>query len=642
MSKTVSPRHRADERAGRPAHRGPSDARYRAIVESAIDFAIVGTDRDGCITDWNVGAERVLGWPAAEMLGQTMERFFTPEDRLAGQPAAEMAGALADGHASDERWHLRQDGSRFWASGEMTRLHGEDGSHIGFVKILRDRTPQHEFGRTLQGIVERYQALAATQQAVNGAGEDLAGVMRAVVDGALAAVPTADGAAIAMREGDEIVYRVATGTSGPHVGVRLRIGDSLSGLCMRRGRPHLCIDSEVDPRVDRVACRRVGIRSMLVVPIAHHGAFIGALKLHSVEPNAFDESDVPAAQLLVGSVTAGLAGRAEADAISALRASEDHFRQTVELNPQVPWTCDPAGNITSYSTRWLELTGQAPGEPDGSGWTKALHPDDLPHTIEIFSGSLASGDPVDVDYRVKVAATGEYRWMRARAFPRRDAAGAIIRWYGVVEDIHDRKRAEAHQRLLIDELNHRVKNTLANVQSLAVQSIRGAQTPEAVQASLMPRLFALAGAHEILTRESWEAADLRDLVAATVALHAGAAPDRFRTQGPSVRLPPRAALAFSMALHELATNAVKYGALSNQAGHVEIAWNVAGTDVSRLTLHWRETGGPSVSPPTHKGSGSRLIERSLAAELGAAVALTYAPAGLTCLMEATLGHGRSR
>ena len=131
---------------------------------------------------------------------------------------------------------------------------------------------------------------------------------------------------------------------------------------------------------------------------------------------------------------------------ATLRRSEDHFRSTVELNPQVPWTCDPQGNITSYSKRWLELTGQAPGEPDGAGWAKALHPDDVPHTLHAFKTSLAAGASVDVDYRIRVAATGAYRWMRARAYPRRNAQGAITRWYGVVEDIQDQKAAEAALR----------------------------------------------------------------------------------------------------------------------------------------------------------------------------------------------------
>ncbi|BAQ47625.1 MULTISPECIES: PAS domain-containing protein [Methylobacterium] len=146
---------------------------------------------------------------------------------------------------------------------------------------------------------------------------------------------------------------------------------------------------------------------------------------------------------------------------AALRESEDHFRHTVELNPQVPWTCDPHGNITSYSNRWLELTGQAAGEPDGAGWAKALHPDDLPGTMTAFAASLSSGEPVDVDYRIRVATTGEYRWMRARARPRRNEGSDIVRWYGVVEDVHDRKAAEERLREMNATLERRVEEALA-------------------------------------------------------------------------------------------------------------------------------------------------------------------------------------
>ena len=146
---------------------------------------------------------------------------------------------------------------------------------------------------------------------------------------------------------------------------------------------------------------------------------------------------------------------------AALRESEDHFRHTVELNPQVPWTCDTAGNITSYSNRWLELTGQAPGEPLGAGWARALHPDDIAPTQAVFAACLASGEPVDVDYRIRAARSGTYRWMRARAYPRRDADGAILRWYGVVEDIHDRRRAEERLREVNAVLERRVAEALA-------------------------------------------------------------------------------------------------------------------------------------------------------------------------------------
>ncbi len=153
-------------------------------------------------------------------------------------------------------------------------------------------------------------------------------------------------------------------------------------------------------------------------------------------------------------VTAETTARVRGEA--RLRESEDHFRHTVELNPQVPWTCDPQGNITSYSKRWLDLTGQAPGEPDGAGWIKALHPDDVPWTVTVFTQCLASGEPVDVDYRIRDARTGTSRWMRARAQPRRGDDGAILRWYGVVEDIHDRKLAEDGLREMNATLERRV------------------------------------------------------------------------------------------------------------------------------------------------------------------------------------------
>jgi PAS domain S-box-containing protein len=165
-----------------------------------------------------------------------------------------------------------------------------------------------------------------------------------------------------------------------------------------------------------------------------------------------DESGRPAGVIAIVVETTERV-RAEA----RLRESEDHLRHTVELNPQVPWTCDPAGAITSYSSRWLELTGQGPGEPLGDGWAKVVHPDDLAATAASFAASLASGEPIDVEYRIRIAATGGHRWMRAQARPRRDAAGTILRWYGVVEDIHDRKLAEQELRELNETLEARIR-----------------------------------------------------------------------------------------------------------------------------------------------------------------------------------------
>ena len=195
-----------------------------------------------------------------------------------------------------------------------------------------------------------------------------------------------------------------------------------------------------------------------------------------------------------------------------------------------------------------------------------------------------------------------------------------------------RKKVENQQKLLIDELNHRVKNTLATVQSIVSQTSRGAPADQ-VRGVIEGRLLALAGAHDLLTRENWAGARLQDvLVRATSAFTDGSA-SRFRTDGPPVTLAPQQALALAMAMHELATNAVKYGALSVPIGWVEISWQER---QGGLDLQWREHGGPVVSAPNKAGFGTRLLQRGLASDLQATVDLDFHPDGLRCQITAAL------
>ena len=191
------------------------------------------------------------------------------------------------------------------------------------------------------------------------------------------------------------------------------------------------------------------------------------------------------------------------------------------------------------------------------------------------------------------------------------------------------KRALAHQDLLINELNHRVKNTLATVQSIAFQSLRSAETMDHASQRLESRLMALARVHDVLTRESWDSAELRTIVHQAISPFESVGLQRFRLSGPPIRLPPRQALPLSMAIHELLTNALKYGALSLASGQVSIAWDVdaGGTE---LAFRWDENGGPPVEPPSARGFGTRLIERGLAQELGGSVAIEFDPSGVTC------------
>jgi PAS domain S-box-containing protein len=316
-----------------------SEARHRQIFNSAQDYAIIAKDMQGKVTAWNKGAEFVLGWSEEEMIGQSTERLFTPEDVAKGEPAKEMRTALEDGVAIDERWHQRKSGERFWSSGELTPLKDDSGETVGFVKVLRDRTEQ--------------------------------------------------------------------------------------------------------------------------------------------------------------------------------------------------------------------------------------------------------------------------------------------------------RRADEHQRLLINELNHRVKNTLSTVQSIASQAFRGKQEEDGTRDLFEGRLFALAKAHDVLTRENWERAELGEIVAEAVAPY-DRERARFEISGPKLWLKPRMALSLAMALHELATNAGKYGSLSVPEGRVSIRWTVTPGEASWLTLEWEERNGPPVLPPSRKGFGTRLLERSLAVELGGEVNVTYGASGVVCVVRAPL------
>ncbi|WP_305282214.1 sensor histidine kinase [Phenylobacterium sp.] len=223
---------------------------------------------------------------------------------------------------------------------------------------------------------------------------------------------------------------------------------------------------------------------------------------------------------------------------------------------------------------------------------------------------------------------GRATWLDVRGNPVEEGLAIFYR------DITEPKRAEEHLRLMVHELNHRVKNSLATVQAIAAQTLRGGEAPLAVREALTSRLLALAKAHDVLTDARWAGARLDEIAAQAAEPYGG---ERFKIEGPGVILAPRTAIAMALAFHELATNAAKYGALSSAAGQVELIWSLtANVDPPQLRLTWRETGGPPVQPPTRKGFGSRLIERGLAAEFVGEVRMDFQPAGLVCQVEVVL------
>lgn len=204
-------------------------------------------------------------------------------------------------------------------------------------------------------------------------------------------------------------------------------------------------------------------------------------------------------------------------------------------------------------------------------------------------------------------------------------------------EIAERREAEKHRELLINELNHRVKNTLATVQSIVAHTLRTNSLEAEARSRVDARLIALSDAHNLLTEQNWEGTTLDRVVAMALRPHQSDRERRFEVHGPKVHLSPKTALAIAMALHELATNAIKYGALSKDHGQVSLHWQVDRSDGEpRLSMTWSEQGGPPVTPPSHKGFGTRLIERGLAAELGGSVQLSYPESGVRCIIDTPL------
>jgi len=204
-------------------------------------------------------------------------------------------------------------------------------------------------------------------------------------------------------------------------------------------------------------------------------------------------------------------------------------------------------------------------------------------------------------------------------------------------EIVARIAAEARQKLLLDELNHRVKNTLATVQSIAAQSLRHGTDVNSVRKSFEARLIALSQAHNLLTRDNWSGASLAELIRTELAPYGGHHGERVTIRGERVWLAPNTAVALGMAFHELATNAVKYGALSGEEGRVRVTWTVApGSGPRQLRIVWRELGGPPVDPPARRGFGSRVIVGGLAHQLDGVVDLDFAPTGVVCTIVFTL------
>lgn len=332
-------------------------------------------------------------------------------------------------------------------------------------------------------------------------------------------------------------------------------------------------------------------------------------------------------------------GQQEAEAgVESFRKDLGPFVIAAENTRMAMLFTDPkqSGNpIIFANDAFLGLTGYSREEVLGQSFNflmaRGTEPDSLVRIEAAFAGISKGGS--EICYRRK---DGSEFWAAVLISPVRDESGDVVQHFASFVDLTDHKQEQAQSRMLIDELNHRVKNTLATVQSIVWQALRNSSDPEVIRESIESRLFALSRSHDLLTRENWEGAGLLDLINAALDPFgvANGRSEHFVITGGNVRVSPKAALALGIAFHELATNAVKYGAFSNKAGSVLISWTIEPSpEGNQLLLWWEEQDGPPVAPPTRKGFGSRVIERGLAHELEGTVALDYPPDGVVCTIK---------
>lgn len=321
---------------------------------------------------------------------------------------------------------------------------------------------------------------------------------------------------------------------------------------------------------------------------------------------------------------------AKKQAEALLRESESRLRRSQAAGGvgSYEWLMDGSGG--TQSEQMLRLIGLESGRNYAfNEIIQNVATEDMDYVIATTK-AIREGCPTrETHYRIK-AGDGDTRWIRDIGQLELDDAGKPYRWIGIVQDITEQKRSEARRDLLINELNHRVKNTLAVVQSLAHQTLRSDVPAQAARASFEQRLVALAAAHDILTNESWDSISIRQLVdAALEAL--GVARCQINISGADLQVRPKPAVSLSMALHELGTNALKYGSLTCDHGRVDVHWTADG-DVFRFI--WQERGGPPPAAARQPGFGTRMIRLALAAELDGSTQLEFLQGGVECVISA--------
>ncbi len=331
----------------------------------------------------------------------------------------------------------RRDGEYRWMVAKAVPMRDFDDSVLGWIGTCTDITERKQAEAALHENTTRLAAVLETQRKIASANLNYTALLQTILK-RMSRLLAADGACLEIVDGDELLYEAATGLAAGFVGLRVKLEASLSGLSMTRNEILRADDTESDPRVDREACRRIGLRSMIVMPLRYDERSFGVLKLMSSHPGAFTAG---------AGQTLGLMGEflgvtiARQRAQAALQENDEQFRHLANAIPQLAWMANADGWITWYNRRWYEYTGTTPEQMEGWGWQSVHDPETLPAVMERWKKCIASGEPFDMIFPLR-GADGVFRRFLTRGQPLKSPEGRVVRWFGTNTDVDELKRAE--------------------------------------------------------------------------------------------------------------------------------------------------------------------------------------------------------
>lgn len=438
-------------------------------------------------------------------------------------------------------------------------------------------------------------------------------------------------------------FSVASGTHTS--GTLLRSDDYPAYFAaLKSGR---AVDASValsDPRTAELAAYLAssGVSSLLDAAIRVSGNVVGVVcHERTGRPRTWSPEEVTFAGEVADQAAQALQNRDRRASETALRESEARLVEAQRVAHIGSWSLDIPNDRVWWSRELYRLFDTEPElfTPSVPAFLERVMPEDRTQIEQRLHRSLTSGEPFEAEFRIALPC-GVMRYIHSCGELETDESGRPRVLSGTAQDITERKRGEKRLRLMIEELDHRVKNTLATVMAISEQTLRTAHSLADFAEAFEGRIASLAKVHEALARDRWEGVQLTELLRTTLAPHETAGESRFERSGPPVLLPVEAVLPLAMTLHELVTNAVKYGPLSGEAGRIALSWTVNADDEKRmLELSWVETGGPRVEPPANRGFGSALIENGVRYELGGSARLLFEPEGVRCDMRIPLYPG---